>query len=84
MFENKIDSWEKLVSEFADMLDSSNMEAWPYVDLTDQSVGTHINSAYADPTYEEEMNGHELCAAAVEAARTACDETCHLLQRPLF
>ena len=60
MFGIKIDSWETLVSEFADMLDSSNMEAWPYVDLTDQSVGTHVNSAYADPTCEEEMNGHEL------------------------
>ena len=31
MFGIKIDSWEKLVSEFADMLDSSSMEAWPYV-----------------------------------------------------
>ena len=56
----KIDSWETLVSEFADMLDSSNMEAWPYVDLTDQSVGTHVNSNYADPTCEEGLNGHEL------------------------
>ena len=31
MFGIKIDSWEKLVSEFADMLDSSNLEAWPCI-----------------------------------------------------
>ena len=60
MFGIKIDSWEKLVSEFAQELDMSNMEAWPYVDLTDQSVGTHVNSNYGDPTCEEGLNGHEL------------------------
>ena len=38
MFGTPITGKEKLVSEFADMLDSSNMEAWPYVDLTDQCV----------------------------------------------
>ena len=65
----KIGSWEKLVSEFADMLDSSNMEAWPYVDLTDQSVGTHVNSAYADPTCEEDMNGHELVEIEPKSSR---------------
>ena len=73
----KIDSWEKLVSEFADMLDSSNMEAWPYVDLTDQSVGTHVNSAYADTTCEEDMNGHEL----VEIEPKSSHEGYELMER---
>ena len=73
----KIDSWEKLVSVFADMLDSSNMEAWPYVDLTDQSVGTHVNSAYADTTCEEDMNGHEL----VEIEPKSSHEGYELMER---
>ena len=45
----KIDSWERLVSEFAQELDMSSMEAWPYVDLTGQATGTHVNSMYGDP-----------------------------------
>ena len=69
MFGIKIDSWEKLVSEFAQELDMSNMEAWPYVDLTDQSVGTHINAAYADPTCEEDLNGHELVEIEPKSSR---------------
>ena len=60
MFGIKIDSWEKLVSEFAGMLDSSNMEAWPYVDLTDQCVGVHVDLNWGDPTCEEPLNGHEI------------------------
>ena len=60
MFGIKIDSWEKLVSEFAGMLDSSNMEAWPYVDLTDQCLGVHVDLNWGDPTCEEPLNGHEI------------------------
>ena len=56
----KIDSWERLVSEFAQELDMSSMEAWPYVDLTGQATGTHVNSMYGDPTCEEVLDGHEL------------------------
>ena len=55
-----ITSWEKLVSEFAQELDMSNSESRPYVDLTGQDTGTHVNSMYADPTCEEGLNGHEL------------------------
>ena len=69
MFGIKIDSWEKLVSEFAQELDMSNIEAWPYVDLTDQSVGTHINSNYGDPTCEEGLNGHELVEIEPKSSR---------------
>ena len=38
----------------------SNLESRPYVDLTDQNAGTHVNSMYGDPTCEEGLNGHEL------------------------
>lgn len=38
----------------------SNLESRPYVDLTDQNTGTHVNSMYGDPTCEEDLNGHEL------------------------
>lgn len=55
-----ITSWEKLVSEFAQELDMSNSESRPYVDLTGQDTGTHVNSMYADPTCEEGLNGHGL------------------------
>ncbi len=55
-----ITSWEKLVSEFAQELDMSNSESRPYVDLTGQDTGTHVNSMYADPMCEEGLNGHEL------------------------
>ena len=64
----KIDSWEMLVSEFADMLDSSNMEAWPYVDLTDQRVGVHVDLNWGDPTCEEDLNGHELVEIEPESS----------------
>ena len=73
----KIDSWEKLVSEFADMLDSSNMEAWPYVDLTDQSVGVHVDLNWGDPTCEEGLNGHEL----VEIEPKSSHEGYELMER---
>lgn len=56
----KIDSWEKLVSELAQDLDMSNFESRPYVDLTDQSTGVHIDPMYADQTCEEYLDGHEL------------------------
>lgn len=69
MFGIPITSWEKLVSEFAQELDMSNMEAWPYVDLTDQRVGTHVNSIYGDPTCEEDMNGHELVNIEPKSSR---------------
>ena len=77
MFGIKIDSWEKLVSEFAQELDMSNMEAWPYVDLTDQSVGTHVNSNYGDTTCEEGLNGHDL----VEIEPKSSHEGYELMER---
>ena len=60
MFGIPITSWEKLVSEFAQELDMSNFESRPYVDLTGQDKGTHVNSMYGDLTCEEGLNGHEL------------------------
>ena len=60
MFGIPITSWEKLVSDFAQELDMSNFESRPYVDLTGQDTGTHVNSMYTDPTCEEGLNGHEL------------------------
>ena len=77
MFGIPITSWEKLVSEFAQELDMSNLESRPYVDLTDQSVGTHINSMYADPTCEEVLNGHEL----VNIRAKDSDEGYELMER---
>ena len=68
MFEIKIDSWEKHVSEFADMLDSSNMEAWPYVDLTDQRVGVQVALNWGDPTCEEPLQDHELVDIAPKSS----------------
>ena len=69
MFGIEVDSWEKLVSEFADMLDSSNMEAWPYVDLTDQRVGVHVDLNWGDPTCEEPLTGHELVEIEPKSSR---------------
>ena len=60
MFGIPITSWKKLVADFAQELDVSNFESRPYVDLTDQSTGTHVNPMYGDPTCEEGLNGHEL------------------------
>ena len=48
MFGIPITSWEKLVSDFAQELDMSNFESRPYVDLTGQDTGTHVNSMYAE------------------------------------
>ena len=47
MFGIKIDSWEKLVSEFAGDLDASNMEARPFVDLTEQCTGVYVDLSCA-------------------------------------
>ena len=56
----QIDSWEKLIELFAQEFDMSNSNAWPFVDLTSQEVGVHVDEAYGDPSSEEDLEGHEL------------------------
>ena len=56
----KITSKEELTKEIAEFYDMSNIESWPFVDLTDQCVGQHIDPSYAEPDIEKEMDGHEI------------------------
>ena len=81
MYGLKIDSWERLVSLFAQELDSSNMGAWPYVDLTAQSIGVHVNRDYGDPTCEEDMDGHEIVDIEPKGARESFDVMEHYIRR---
>ena len=71
MFGTPITSWEDLVKEFAQDLDASNAGAWPYVDLTAQGTGVHVDSAYGDTSCEEDIEGHELVEIEPKGSRGA-------------
>ena len=71
MFGSPLTSWEDLVKEFAQDLDASNAGAWPYVDLTAQGTGVHVDSAYGDTSCEEDIEGHELVEIEPKGSRGA-------------
>ncbi len=56
----KINSREKLISSLSDLLNESNSECSPFVDLTDQTLGMHTDSAYTDIDENEKLEGHEI------------------------
>lgn len=56
----KIDSREKLIGFLADQLDSLTGDTWPYVDLTDQTVGLHFDSGHSEFDEDEMLDGHEI------------------------
>lgn len=56
----KIDSREKLIGFLADQLDSLTGDSWPYVDLTDQTVGLHFDSYDSGVDDDEMLDGHEI------------------------
>jgi hypothetical protein len=55
-----IDSREKLIRELGDILGMSNNEMTPYVDLTSQTIDTHVPQEYTDSDEDEELRGHEI------------------------
>lgn len=56
----KVDSREKLVKLLAGELDSLSGDSWPYVDLTDQTIGLHFDSGYSESNEDEMLDGHEI------------------------
>ena len=65
----KISNKEELVKELADVLDWVDVNSWPYVDLTAQTVGQHVNPDFGDPSLEEELDGHELVSVEPRSSR---------------
>ena len=55
-----INSKQELIERLAEEIDMSNVESWPYIDLTTQDVGLRLDSAWADPECDADLDGHEL------------------------
>lgn len=55
-----ISSKEELIREIANYLDMGDEDNLPYVDLTAQSLGIHVDSVYGDHELEKEIDGHQL------------------------
>lgn len=60
MSAEKIGSHEELVSELCDALESSNDEAKPCIDLTDQVVTVHFDRMWMSDDMLAGMDGHEI------------------------
>lgn len=55
----QITSKEDLIRELAEMLDFSDIESCPYVDLTNQEVSVHLDYS-VDPSLKEYIEGHKI------------------------
>ena len=57
-----IESKEQLIEALADEFDGCIDQSYPAVDLTGQTVVLVIDSAFAEPYFNEELDGHKIVA----------------------
>ena len=90
----RIKSKEELIKNLAEELDMSNTESWPFVDLTDQTVGMRFDSSIGDPSLVEDLDEHELVdiepissregyEMMEDFARTRNDDECNKIFRAI-
>ncbi|MBQ3806929.1 MAG: hypothetical protein II840_03135 [Kiritimatiellae bacterium] len=62
MLDEKIDSKDALIKALADEIEACMEESYPVVDFTAQAVTQVIESAYAEPDVNRQLNKHRIIA----------------------